>query len=121
MQQVHPLDPQADQLAPAQPTVGGDQHQRPIPAADGVGQGSDLGDGGKPHLRDPLLAGAPDRARIAEQVAGLHRRAEDARQQPSGCEDFLYTIKAGPAGGRLRRPSSRRQRHDGHRGAGLTV
>jgi hypothetical protein len=24
----------------------------------------------------------------------------------SGCEDFLYTIKAGPAGGRLRRPSS---------------
>jgi hypothetical protein len=24
----------------------------------------------------------------------------------SGCEDFLYTLKAGPAGGRLRRPSS---------------
>jgi len=35
-------------------------------------------------------------------------------------EDFLYELKAGPAGGRLRRPSSRRQRHDGHRGAGLT-
>jgi hypothetical protein len=29
--------------------------------------------------------------------------------------DFLYTLKAGPAGGRLRRPSSRRQRHHGHR------
>ena len=37
-----------------------------------------------------------------------------------GWETFLYTLKAGPAGGRLRRPSSRRQRHDGHRGAGLT-
>jgi hypothetical protein len=36
------------------------------------------------------------------------------------CEEFLYELKAGPAGGRLRRPSSRRQRHDGRRGAGLT-
>jgi hypothetical protein len=34
-------------------------------------------------------------------------------------ETFLYTLKAGPAGGRLRRPSSRRQRHAGHRAAGL--
>jgi hypothetical protein len=31
--------------------------------------------------------------------------------------DFLYTLKAGPAGGRLRRPSSRRQRRDGYRRA----
>src|SRR5215207_3744834 len=31
-------------------------------------------------------------------------------------EEFLYELKAGPAGGRLRRPSSRRQPHDGHRG-----
>ena len=38
-----------------------------------------------------------------------------------GWETFLYTLKAGPAGGRLRRPSSRRQRHDGHRGTGLTL
>ena len=36
------------------------------------------------------------------------------------CEEFLYQLKAGPAGGRLRRPSSRRQRHDGDRGASLT-
>jgi hypothetical protein len=35
--------------------------------------------------------------------------------------DFSYTLKAGPAGGRLRRPSSRRQRHDGHRRTGLTL
>jgi hypothetical protein len=35
--------------------------------------------------------------------------------------NFLYTLKAGPAGGRLRRPSSRRQRHDGNRGTGLTL
>jgi hypothetical protein len=34
---------------------------------------------------------------------------------------FSTNFKAGPAGGRLRRPSSRRQQHDGHRGAGLTV
>jgi hypothetical protein len=33
-----------------------------------------------------------------------------------GWETFLYILKAGPAGGRLRRPSSRRQRHDGHLG-----
>jgi hypothetical protein len=31
----------------------------------------------------------------------------------------LLFLKAGPAGGRLRRPSSRRQRHDGRRGTGL--
>src|SRR5215208_6366638 len=36
-------------------------------------------------------------------------------------EKFLYELKAGPAGGRLRRPSSRRQRPDGHRGTGLTL
>jgi hypothetical protein len=32
-------------------------------------------------------------------------------------EEFLYELKAGPAGGRLRRPSSRRQRRDGYRRA----
>jgi hypothetical protein len=37
-----------------------------------------------------------------------------------GWETFLYTLKAGPAGGRLRRPSSRRQRHDAHRASSLT-
>jgi hypothetical protein len=53
-----------------------------------------------------------------EEDAGVPLR----RCWPSnGCEDFLYTIKAGPAGGRLRRPSSRRQRHDGRRGAGPTL
>jgi hypothetical protein len=38
-----------------------------------------------------------------------------------GRENLLDQVKAGPAGGRLRRPSSRRQRHDGHRGTGLTL
>jgi hypothetical protein len=33
----------------------------------------------------------------------------------------LLFLKAGPAGGRLRRPSSRRQRRDGHLGNGLIV
>jgi hypothetical protein len=44
-------------------------------------------------------------------------------QQSNHCarEEFLYELKAGPAGGRLRRPSSRRQRPDGHRGTGLTL
>ena len=38
-------------------------------------------------------------------------------QQSNHCarDDFLYELKAGPAGGRLRRPSSRRQRYDSHR------
>jgi hypothetical protein len=36
------------------------------------------------------------------------------------CEKFLYELKAGPAGGRRRRPSSRRQHYDGDQGAGLT-
>jgi hypothetical protein len=35
------------------------------------------------------------------------------------CEEFLYELKAGPAGGL--RPPSGRQPHDGHRAAGLTV
>ena len=39
----------------------------------------------------------------------------------AGRYNFLRTLKAGPAGGRLRRPSSRRQCHDGHRGTGLTL
>jgi hypothetical protein len=34
---------------------------------------------------------------------------------------FCTHLKAGPAGGRLRRPSSRRQRHDDHRGTGLAL
>jgi hypothetical protein len=44
-------------------------------------------------------------------------------QQSNHCarDEFLYELKAGPAGGRLRRPSSRRQRYDGHRGTGLTL
>jgi hypothetical protein len=41
-------------------------------------------------------------------VSQLHHRRET----------FLYTLKAGPAGGR-RPPSGRQPRH-GHRGAGLT-
>jgi hypothetical protein len=34
---------------------------------------------------------------------------------------LLRFLKAGPAGARLRRPSSRRQRYDGHRGSGLAL
>ena len=37
-----------------------------------------------------------------------------------GLGDFSLHPQGRPAGGRLRRPSSRRQRHDGHRGTGLT-
>jgi hypothetical protein len=48
------------------------------------------------------------------QVQGGHRLL---RQQAGVCccEELLFYVKAGPAGGRLRRPSSRRQRHNGHR------
>jgi hypothetical protein len=79
MQQVDPPNAQADQLAPAQATVGGHHDQRPIARVDGVRQGGDLGHGGKAHLWRPLLAGALDRAGVARQIAGLHGRAEDAR------------------------------------------
>jgi hypothetical protein len=34
---------------------------------------------------------------------------------------FSTNFKAGPAGGRLRRPPSRRQRHDGHLGSRATI
>jgi hypothetical protein len=44
----------------------------------------------------------------------LHRQSTSVRRDNS-----LHNLKAGPAGGRLRRPSSRRQQHDGHRGTGL--
>jgi hypothetical protein len=43
---------------PAQTGVGRDQHQRPEPPGDGVGQGGDLGHGGKAHLRG-WLGGGP--------------------------------------------------------------
>jgi hypothetical protein len=36
-------------------------------------------------------------------------------------EEFLYELKAGPAGSRLRRPPSRRQRHDSHRRTDLSL
>jgi hypothetical protein len=38
-----------------------------------------------------------------------------------GLGDFSLHPQGRPAGGRLRRPSSRRQRHDSHRGPGLTL
>jgi hypothetical protein len=84
MQQIDPPDAQADQLPPTQPTVGGHQDQRPIPGTDGLGESGDLGHGGEPHLRCPLLAGPLDRAGVAEQIAGFHSRTQDARQQPVG-------------------------------------
>jgi hypothetical protein len=44
-------------------------------------------------------------------------------QQGNHCvrEEFLYELKAGPADGRRRRPSSRRQRRDGSRSTGLAL
>ncbi len=59
MQQIDPLGPQADQLAPAQATIGGHQDKRPIAGVDGAGQGGDLGHGGKAHLWRPLLGRRP--------------------------------------------------------------
>jgi hypothetical protein len=50
----------------------------------------------------------PSRRRLVGYVSGVRK-------------DFPFMLKAGPAGGRLRRPSSRRQQHDGHRGTDLTL
>ena len=47
----------------------------------------------------------------------LHR----VRAGEGGCENFLFSLKADPAGGRLRRPSSRRQQNAGNRPTGLTL
>jgi hypothetical protein len=55
--------------------------------------------------------------RITLYLTGLPRQQRPCPRDR--CEDFLYILKAGPAGGRLRRPPSRRQRHDGHPGTGL--
>ena len=48
---------------------------------------------------------------------GRSMLASHSVQQGNHCvrEEFLYELKAGPAGGRLRRPSSRRQRRAGVR------
>jgi hypothetical protein len=50
---------------------------------------------------------------------GAETPRQPAEYSPVGTT-FSTLLKAGPAGGRLRRPSSRRQRHGGHRGTGLT-
>jgi hypothetical protein len=39
----------------------------------------------------------------------------------AGSENVPYEFKAGPAGGRLRRPSSARRPHNGHQGTDPTV
>jgi hypothetical protein len=75
---------EAGQLPPAQAGVGGDQDQRPEPPGDGVGQGGDLGHGGKAHLRRRLGGGPSDGAGVTGEVAALDGRAQDARQQPVG-------------------------------------
>ena len=50
-----------------------------------------------------------------------HLPGQDNRLHADARKKFLYILKAGPAGGRLRRPSSRRQRRGDHRDAGLTL
>jgi hypothetical protein len=62
--QVDVPAPQTEQLAPPQPPVRGEEHQRPIPGVDGVRQLDDLGDGGNHALRRSLGAGTTDRARV---------------------------------------------------------
>jgi hypothetical protein len=85
---------------------------------DGLGGGAgDVGDqlvavvdaeGGVGGLDDHSAPGE------ADADTDLSRRSRDGT--PAGrptCEDFLYRFKAGPAGGRLRRPSSAGNPPDG--------
>jgi hypothetical protein len=58
---------------------------------------------------------------LADRSTSRHQAGETSGQtSPEGThpnhrrEKFLYTLKAGPAGGRRRRPPSRRQHHDAH-------
>jgi hypothetical protein len=74
----------------------------------------------------------PNRS-LSEELAPLHDslhepRTVEAKSVDSAVVDgagslqlSLLFLKAGPAGGRLRRPSSRRQRHDGNRATDLTL
>jgi hypothetical protein len=77
------------------------------------------------HLVVPVIGRlrSKENTRPLDHLLGLSDRL--LRPDISGTDvaryQFLYILKADPAGGRLRRPSSRRQRHDGHRGAGLTL
>jgi hypothetical protein len=57
-----------------------------------------------------VVAASADQADVSSITRAAHVLMRFLR------EEFLYELKAGPAGGRLRRPSSRRQRHDGNRG-----
>jgi energy-coupling factor transporter ATP-binding protein EcfA2 len=70
------------------------------------------------HLAAPggCVAGQPEPVASSTGNATSERKrgtlASRSVQQSNHCvrEEFLYELKAGPAGGRLRRPSSRRQR-----------
>ena len=98
---------------------------------------SEAANGGQPvRQRAQLLAGADarQRRRGREDARGQALRTEPVRSEvdpeqwmvnppiaPNSLQLPLLFLKAGPAGGRLRRPSSRRQPHSGHRGTGLTL
>jgi hypothetical protein len=69
-----------------------------------------------------LAALAPARTFISGRAEpGSRRTRRRLARYRTGCEGRISHLKAGPAGGRLRRPSSRRQRRDGSRGTGPTL
>jgi hypothetical protein len=106
--------------------VGGDRHQGPLAAITGASYSADPWPATRPTGgRMARWWMKPSSAPHVESWRGLAARPsrlasfEDERPVPPGRKNFLFDFKAGPAGGRLRRPSSRRQRHDGYPEAGL--
>jgi hypothetical protein len=75
-----------------------------------------------PGQRSPQTPACQPGRTPAVRTAVVPEAADGQSADRSGSLQLpLLFLKAGPAGGRLRRPSSRRQRHDGHRASSLTL
>ncbi len=75
-QQVHPLAPEADQLAPAQPSVGGGEDEGSVPGPDGVGEINDLPCREEAHLDGRDRWGRHPIARVDGDELILHRHLQ---------------------------------------------
>jgi hypothetical protein len=74
-------------------------------------------------VAEPMCPTDVDTSTRPASTARLLSEAADGQSvdRSGSLQLSLLSFKAGPAGGRLRRPSSRRQRHEDHRGSGLTL
>jgi hypothetical protein len=94
--------------------------ERPAGRGRGAGAEPQVGDGDNDQDHEELQPVASSTSAAGErdaiEGAACQRSAPSLLILRVSREEFLYELKAGPAGGRLRRPSSRRQRRGVHRG-----